>query len=68
MTESVLSLVTALYMPFLLIKQREEIKLSTIIAVQLLTIVATVVSSASSALIAGVLPDPDYALVTVLIV
>jgi len=67
MADAVLSLLSAVYMPFLLIKRDEETHLSAITALQLLPVVATVVAAASSGVVADVIPRPQQALATVII-
>ncbi|EXJ75946.1 uncharacterized protein A1O5_00454 [Cladophialophora psammophila CBS 110553] len=68
MADAALSLLCALFLPFLLvIKRQEETPLSTITALQTFPVIGTVVASATAALVAGVLPDNEQALVTVLI-
>lgn len=66
MADAVLSLASAIYMPFLLIKQPQEASLRAMTALQLLPVVATVVAAASSGLVASILPHPQQALATVL--
>ncbi|OAP62138.1 hypothetical protein AYL99_04341 [Fonsecaea erecta] len=68
MADAVLSLVCALVLPFLLvIKREEEAPLSTMTALQIFPVIGTVVASATAALVAGVLPNDEQALVTVII-
>ncbi|OAL19063.1 hypothetical protein AYO22_10011 [Fonsecaea multimorphosa] len=68
MVDAAVSLLCALLLPFLLvIKQEEETPLSTITALQVFPVVGTVVASATAALVAGVLPNEEQALVTVII-
>lgn len=66
MVDAALSLLCAFLLPFLLIRRKEEIPLSCITALQLFPIIATVVSSATAALLADVIPRPEQALATVL--
>jgi tellurite resistance protein TehA-like permease len=67
MADAVMSLLCALFLPFLLIKRADETPLSTITALQLFPVIATVVASASAGLVANVIPRPEQALVTVLV-
>ncbi|KIV78283.1 hypothetical protein PV11_10012 [Exophiala sideris] len=67
MADAVMSLVCALWLPFLLIKRTDETPLSAYTALQLFPIIATVVASASAAVVANVIPHPEQALATLII-
>lgn len=68
MADAALSLICALYLPFLLIiKREEETPLSTITALQMFPVIGTVVASATAALVADVIPNNEQALVTIII-
>jgi tellurite resistance protein TehA-like permease len=68
MASAVFSLLCALFLPFLLIIGRQgETPLSTITALQLFPVIGAIVASASSALVADILPNAEQALVTVII-
>ncbi|KAK5022790.1 Plasma membrane sulfite pump involved in sulfite metabolism [Exophiala sideris] len=66
MADAVMSLVCALWLPFLMIKRTDETPLSAYTALQLFPIIATVVASASAAVVANVLPRPEQALATLI--
>ncbi len=62
-----MSLICALFLPFLLvIGRQEETSLSTITALQIFPVIGTVVASATAALVADVLPNNEQALATTL--
>lgn len=67
MADAVLSLLSSILLPFLLIKRTEDTPLSSITALQLFPVIAAIVASATSALVSGVLPNHQQALVTVII-
>jgi len=67
MADAALSLLCALYLPFLLIKKTESTPLRTITALQLFPVIATIVSAATAGLVAGVIPRSEQAVATVLI-
>ncbi|KAI1324958.1 sulfite transporter Ssu1 [Xylariaceae sp. FL0255] len=62
----VLAIATNCYLPFVIMYKHES-QLSTMTAAWLLPIVATIVSSASGAVVASVLPDQDHAIWTITI-
>lgn len=64
--DAVLSMICAIYMPFLVIKQKSESSLSSITALQLFPVVTTVVAAASGGVVAESLPNPQHALATVI--
>ncbi|KAL2812149.1 voltage-dependent anion channel [Aspergillus granulosus] len=66
-TDAVISMTTALALPFLLMSRRDETPLSSMTAVWLLPIVGTVVAASSGALVAEILPNPQHALWTVIV-
>lgn len=67
MVDAALSLICALFLPFLLvIGRQEETTLSTITALQIFPVIGTVVASATAALVANVLPNNEQALATIL--
>ena len=66
MAGAALSIIIAFYLPFLLIKQKEDTQLSSLTALQLFPIIATIVTSAAGATVAGSLPNPHQALATVI--
>lgn len=67
MADAVMSLVCALWLPFLLIKRTEKTPLSGYTALQLFPIIATVVAAASAAVVANAIPRPEQALATIII-
>ncbi|KAI1614515.1 voltage-dependent anion channel-domain-containing protein [Exophiala viscosa] len=67
MADAVMSLICALWLPFLLIKRTIETPLSGYTALQLFPIIATVVASASAGVVANVIPRPEQALATVIV-
>ncbi|OAG42135.1 hypothetical protein AYO21_03589 [Fonsecaea monophora] len=68
MADAAISLLCALFLPFLLvIKRQEETPLSTFTALQMFPVIGTVVASATAALVANVLPNDEQALATVII-
>ncbi|KAJ5778674.1 hypothetical protein N7520_001920 [Penicillium odoratum] len=64
--DAVISVMTALSLPFILMAQGNETPLSSMTAVWLLPIVSCIVAASSGAIVAEVLPNPEYALWTVL--
>ena len=66
MGDAILSVVMAFYLPFVLIRQKGDRELSSFTALDLFSVVAVVVASAVGANVAGVLPNPHYALSTVI--
>lgn len=64
--DAVVAVVICFYLPFVLIKQREDTLLSSITALQLFPVIATVVASAVGATVAGALPDPHHAVATII--
>ncbi len=67
MADAALSLICALYLPFILIKRADETPLSAYTALQLFPIIACVVASASAAVMSSVIPRPEQALATLVI-
>ncbi|KIX00257.1 uncharacterized protein Z518_10396 [Rhinocladiella mackenziei CBS 650.93] len=67
MADAILSLLCALYLPFLLIKKTEKTPLSAITALLLFPVIAPVVASATAGVISGSIPNPQQALATVII-
>jgi tellurite resistance protein TehA-like permease len=65
MADAIVSIVIAFYLPFILIKQKDDRELSSFTALDLFSVIAAVVASAVGATVAGVLPNPQYALGTV---
>ncbi|KAL4897481.1 malate permease [Aspergillus ambiguus] len=65
--DAVLSVVTALSLPFLLMAHPNEFQLSSMTAVWLLPIVSCIVAGSSGAIVAGVLTNAQHALWTVLV-
>ncbi|KAL5358893.1 sulfite efflux pump SSU1 [Aspergillus floccosus] len=65
--DAVLSVVTALSLPFLLMAHPNEFQLSSMTAVWLLPIVSCIVAGSSGGIVAGVLTNPQHALWTVLV-
>jgi tellurite resistance protein TehA-like permease len=66
MADAVVSIVIAFYLPFIPIKQKEDRALSSFTALDLFSVVAAVVASAVGGTVAGVLPNPQFALGTVI--
>ncbi|KAJ5698142.1 hypothetical protein N7462_000147 [Penicillium macrosclerotiorum] len=64
--DAVISVMTALSLPFLLMAKGSETHLSSMTAVWLLPIVSCIVAASSGAIVADILPNPQYALWTVL--
>ncbi|KAJ5300461.1 short-chain dehydrogenase [Penicillium atrosanguineum] len=65
--DAVVSVMTALSLPFLLMAHGNERPLSSMTAVWLLPIVSCIVAASSGAIVAGVLPNEQYALWTVIV-
>ncbi|KAJ6084556.1 hypothetical protein N7486_011356 [Penicillium sp. IBT 16267x] len=65
--DAVISVMTALSLPFILMAQGSETHLSSMTAVWLLPIVSCVVAASSGAIVAEVLPNPEHALWTILV-
>ncbi|RAL11934.1 TDT family transporter [Aspergillus homomorphus CBS 101889] len=65
--DAVFSVVTALSLPFLLMAHGGETQLSSMTAVWLLPIVSCIVAASSGAIVAGVLPNAQHALWTVIV-
>ncbi|KAJ6104112.1 hypothetical protein N7523_010432 [Penicillium sp. IBT 18751x] len=65
--DAVVSVTTALSLPFLLMAHGNERPLSSMTAVWLLPIVSCIVAASSGAVVAGVLPNEQYALWTVIV-
>ena len=66
MVAAALSIAIAFYLPFIVTKQKEDVKLSSITALQLFPIMGPIVTSSVGATVAGVLPDPQQAVGTVI--
>ncbi|PYI01149.1 putative MFS transporter [Aspergillus sclerotiicarbonarius CBS 121057] len=64
--DAVISVLTALSLPFLMMSHGNETQLSSMTAVWLLPIVSCVVASTSGAIVADILPNPQHALWTIL--
>jgi tellurite resistance protein TehA-like permease len=64
--DAIVSVVIAFYLPFILIKQKEDRELSSFTALDLFSVVAAVVASAVGGTVAAILPNPQYALATVI--
>jgi tellurite resistance protein TehA-like permease len=65
MGDAFLSIVAAFFLPFVFIK-KEDGELSTFTALDLFSVIAAVVASAVGGTVAGVLPNPQYALDTLI--
>jgi tellurite resistance protein TehA-like permease len=66
MADAIVSVVIAFYLPFILIKQKEARDLSSFTALDLFSVVAAVVASGVGATVAGILPNPQHALGTLI--
>jgi tellurite resistance protein TehA-like permease len=66
MGDAFLSVVAALFLPFAFIKKKEDRELSTFTALDLFSVIAAVVASAVGGTVAGALPNPQYALGTLI--
>ncbi|OJJ08631.1 hypothetical protein ASPVEDRAFT_57662 [Aspergillus versicolor CBS 583.65] len=64
--DAVVSVVTALSLPFALMSRKDETQLSSMTAVWLLPIVSCPVAASSGAIVADILPNPQHALWTVI--
>ena len=64
--DAILSVVITFFLPFFHIKQKEDGKLSLVTALDLFPVLATVVTVAVGANVAGILPNPHYAFSTVI--
>ncbi|KAK5262444.1 Plasma membrane sulfite pump involved in sulfite metabolism [Exophiala xenobiotica] len=67
MADAALSLICALYLPFILIKRADETPLSAYTALQLFPIIACVVASASAGVVSSVIPRSEQALATLVV-
>ncbi|KAJ6018199.1 hypothetical protein N7451_001578 [Penicillium sp. IBT 35674x] len=65
--DAVVSVMTALSLPFILMAQGSETHLSSMTAVWLLPIVSCIVAASSGAIVAEVLPNPEHALWTIVV-
>ncbi|KAL4975947.1 voltage-dependent anion channel [Aspergillus desertorum] len=65
--DAVISVVSALSLPFLLMSGTDEIQLSSMTAVWLVPIVGCVVTASSGAVVADILPNPQHALWTIIV-
>ncbi|PLB49810.1 sulfite efflux pump SSU1 [Aspergillus steynii IBT 23096] len=65
--DAVLAVMTATVVPFIVMTRKTEISLSAMNAAWLLPIVSCVVAAASGAVVAGVLPNAQHALWTVMV-
>ena len=64
--DAILSVVIAFYLLFVSIKKKQHRELVSFTAVDLFSVIAVVVASATGATVATVLPNPQYALSTVI--
>ncbi|CRL25728.1 C4-dicarboxylate transporter/malic acid transport protein [Penicillium camemberti] len=64
--DAILSVLTCFGVPFIMISRKYEVELQSMAAPWLLPIVACVVAAASGAIVADVLPHPQYALGTLI--
>ncbi|KAJ5109686.1 hypothetical protein N7532_002331 [Penicillium argentinense] len=64
--DAVISVMTALSLPFVLMAKGSETHLSSMTAVWLLPIVSSIVAASSGAVVAGILPNDQYALWTLI--
>ena len=64
--DAILSVVLAFYLPFIFIKKKQHRELVSFTAVDLFSVIAVVVASAAGSNVATVLPNPQYALSTVI--
>ncbi|KAL1964832.1 hypothetical protein VTN77DRAFT_6334 [Rasamsonia byssochlamydoides] len=64
--DAVVSVITALSLPALLMIHMAEMQLSSMTAIWLLPIVSCIVAAASGAIVADVLPNPQHALWTII--
>ncbi|KAE8375530.1 voltage-dependent anion channel [Aspergillus bertholletiae] len=65
--DAIISVITALYLPFLLMAHEGETQLSTMTAVWLLPIVSCIVAGSSGGIVAGVLSNVQHALWTIIV-
>ncbi|KAB8077468.1 voltage-dependent anion channel [Aspergillus leporis] len=65
--DAVISVLTCFVLPFIMMTRKSETVLSSMSAAWLLPIVACVVCAASGSIVADVLPDPQYALTTIVV-
>ncbi|KAL4801970.1 voltage-dependent anion channel [Aspergillus unguis] len=65
--DAVISVVTALSLPFLLMSRNDETQLRSMTAVWLVPIVSCVVAASSGAIVADILPNPQHALWTIIV-
>ncbi|KAL3479049.1 sulfite efflux pump SSU1 [Aspergillus californicus] len=65
--DAVISVVTALSLPFMLMSGDDEMQLSSMTAVWLLPIVGTVVAASTGAIVADLLPNPQHALWNIIV-
>jgi len=66
MGDAFLSVVAAFFLSFVFIKRKEDRELSTFTALDLFSVIAAVVASAVGGTVAGALPNPQYALGTLI--
>jgi tellurite resistance protein TehA-like permease len=66
MGDALLSVAAAFFLPFVFIKRKEDRELSTYTALDLFSVIAAVVASAVGGTVAGALPNPQYALGTLI--
>jgi tellurite resistance protein TehA-like permease len=66
MCDAFLSVVAAFFLPFVFMKRKEDRELSTFTALDLFSVIAAVVASAVGGTVAGALPNPQYALGTLI--
>ncbi|KAL4930493.1 TDT family transporter [Aspergillus undulatus] len=65
--DAVISVSTALLLPFLLMSRTSETQLSSMTAVWLVPIVGCVVAASSGAIVADILPNPQHAMWTIIV-
>ncbi|KAL6230155.1 hypothetical protein BDW75DRAFT_223396 [Aspergillus navahoensis] len=65
--DAVISVVTALSLPFILISRNSETQLSSMTAVWLLPIVSCVVAASSGAMVSDIIDNPQHALWTIIV-
>ncbi|KAE8389417.1 voltage-dependent anion channel [Aspergillus alliaceus] len=65
--DAVVSVLTCFVVPFIMMTRSSEITISSMSAAWLLPVVACVVAAASGAIVADVLPDPQYAFGTIIV-
>jgi hypothetical protein len=66
MPDAIVPVVIIFFLPFILIKQKEDRELPSFTALDLFSVIAPVVASAVGATVASILPNPKCALGTVI--